>query len=349
MAILKQLSIKDGQQLGLPVGTTAQRPTPAAMGMMRVNTSIGWVEYYDGSDWKPVINAPGDGLTAATAGRSARAIKALTGTSTTGFYWIKAPGMALPIRVYCDMSYDGGGYMLITYGYVGSTGDSSVNRNLPPLNHDGDQFAYHPTSRASQNGLVTTGGAQQTAVKLGRESTQMIFAAGSNPSTGGINSYDYVYRIDIPNPKELDFRNHSTYYLSGTDVTAQRGAAVNVVGLKGDTSTVTKYCQLTTIAISWGDSYPSGYGLGTNSNPAGGGISFDGGPFFPSMHSSSGYTGGYAGGGSTRVTPDLGTTGYTHSGGNGGNGSLYYTYRGWYRGDSAGTTNNTGQTSIWFK
>ena len=37
--------------LDLPVGTTAQRPTPPVIGMWRFNSTIGGLEYYNGSSW----------------------------------------------------------------------------------------------------------------------------------------------------------------------------------------------------------------------------------------------------------------------------------------------------------
>ena len=345
MAIFKNLTITDSQSLGFPVGTTAQRPAVPATGMIRGNTTIGWIEVYDGTAWKPVINAPGDGLTAATAGRTARSIKAQTGTTTNGMYWIKTEEMPIPTLVYCDMNYDGGGYMLVAYGFVSTTGESSANQLMPNLNHDGMQFEYNPFSRASTNGLVTPNGGQQTAVKLGRASTTSIWAAGGNPASGGVDTYTYVYRIDIPSPKELTFRNSSYYFQSHTDTTAEKLSSVNVVGLKGDVSTVQKYTKTATMAASWGDSYPSGYGAVTSSNllssPA-----FDGGPFFPSVHAGSGHP-SYAP--SPQIfSPDIGTQGWITAT-TLGKGSTGYTYRGWYRGDSAGTTGNTGQMSIWFK
>ena len=40
--------------LGLPSGTNAQRPGSPTIGMMRYNTDISLVEFYDGSYWRPV-------------------------------------------------------------------------------------------------------------------------------------------------------------------------------------------------------------------------------------------------------------------------------------------------------
>jgi hypothetical protein len=41
--------------LTIPVGTTAQRPT-GATGMTRFNTTTGYIEYYNGSAWAPVVS-----------------------------------------------------------------------------------------------------------------------------------------------------------------------------------------------------------------------------------------------------------------------------------------------------
>ncbi len=51
MAILKNTSISDTQYLTIPVGTTAQRPSPATAGSMRYNTDTGFVEEFNGSSW----------------------------------------------------------------------------------------------------------------------------------------------------------------------------------------------------------------------------------------------------------------------------------------------------------
>ena len=57
MANLKNTTVNDTGFLQLPVGTTAQRPTPAA-GQMRFNTSTGKAEFYNATQaaWKPTIN-----------------------------------------------------------------------------------------------------------------------------------------------------------------------------------------------------------------------------------------------------------------------------------------------------
>ena len=57
MAQLKNTTISDTGFLQLPVGTTEQRPTPAA-GQMRFNPTLGRAEFYNATQaaWKPTIN-----------------------------------------------------------------------------------------------------------------------------------------------------------------------------------------------------------------------------------------------------------------------------------------------------
>lgn len=262
---------------------------------------------------------------------SASAILEVNPSASTGMYWIQNSLMGTPAQVYCDMSYDGGGWMLLAYGYVNSTGDDSANKNIPNLNHNGTQYSYSPTSRASSNGLVSPNGGQQTAVKLTQKSRYIMFAAGSNPSSGGINSYDYVYRMEIPGPTQVTFQNHSFYINSNLTI-----ASVTVNGLKGDVGTWTRWTFVESLGASWSDSFPSGYGFVSNYNVRG--WNGDGGPFFPSIHSGEGYTGGYRPSSNGYVSlPDVG---------NSAGGSTSYTYRGWY---GPTTVNRTGQTSIWVK
>jgi hypothetical protein len=44
-----------GQSLALPIGTTAQRPASPQDGYTRYNTTIGGLEIYSSSDWKPLF------------------------------------------------------------------------------------------------------------------------------------------------------------------------------------------------------------------------------------------------------------------------------------------------------
>ena len=57
MASLKNTLINDTGYLGLPSGTTAQRPSSPASGYMRWNTTESYAEVYNGTDWAPIGSA----------------------------------------------------------------------------------------------------------------------------------------------------------------------------------------------------------------------------------------------------------------------------------------------------
>ena len=65
--------------------------------------------------------APGDGTTMATAGASCWGILRAHPTSPTGPYWLATPAMGRPAFFHCDMTTDGGGWVLIARGRDGWT------------------------------------------------------------------------------------------------------------------------------------------------------------------------------------------------------------------------------------
>jgi hypothetical protein len=85
--------------LRLTNGTTAQRPT-AATGQIRYNTSFNFLEYYDGSNWVPVVGQTSPGSTASNPAESANEIKTYNPNATNGLYWIRQIG-TVPLQVYC--------------------------------------------------------------------------------------------------------------------------------------------------------------------------------------------------------------------------------------------------------
>jgi hypothetical protein len=80
-------------------GTTAQRPS-AATGQIRYNTSFNFLEYYDGSNWVPVVGQTSPGSTASNPAESANEIKTYNPNATNGLYWIRQVGTT-PIQAYC--------------------------------------------------------------------------------------------------------------------------------------------------------------------------------------------------------------------------------------------------------
>jgi len=51
VATLKNTTINDTGFLQVPAGTTAQRPSSPTLGMWRFNTTLGYLEIYDGNFW----------------------------------------------------------------------------------------------------------------------------------------------------------------------------------------------------------------------------------------------------------------------------------------------------------
>lgn len=326
------VTILKEHSLLLPAGNTATRPGSPVTGMTRYNTTTAAIEYYNGTSWIGIGLL--DGASSGTAAPSASYIKTITGTSTSGVYWIKNSSMPFATQVYCDMSYDGGGYMLLAYGFVGSTADSSSNWNIPNLNHDGTSWPYNPTSRAGGHGVLPGSTGQRTALLIAKTCSTFLMAAGGNPNTGGVNEYSFIYTFPIPSPSVLTFNNHALGNNGGMNI-----ATVTVTALKGQSGTYTRYTLDQSLGATWGDSYPSGYGAIANSNPNNG--TWDAGPFFPSFHSGARASGSNGNQNAVPVnsSPDIGVNGFQ-------TGSRSYTYRGWY--DATGN-GNTGQTSLWVR
>ena len=318
----------DGE-LKLPTWTDSTRPASPDVGAIGFNTEQEVTEVYNGTEWISVGSSGAlDGSSAEKAALSAAEIKTNFPTSQTGYYWIKTADMGTATQVYCDMSFDGGGWMLLAWGYVQATGNNNSNRNLPNLNHDGTTYSYNATARSSDHGIVTPNGSQQTAVKLTRASTQIMFAAGGNPASGGIDSYTYAYKAAIPSPSTTTFSNHSYDNTSGSTPTS----SVSITGMKGESGTWTAYCFRDSIGVTWSDTYPTGYGFANSSGVRG--WNSNGGPFFPSIHPGSSPRNN---GNGWNSSPDV------------TNGHKIYNYRGWYGKDGGIGVNQTGQTSIWVK
>lgn len=307
--------------LKLPSFTNSTRPT-GQIGLIIYNSEEEQAQIFDGTEWTGLGGGGKlDGLSVEKAALSAYQIKTDFPFFPTGLYWIKNELMTTATQVYCDMSFDSGGWMMLAYGFVPEIA-------LPNLNHNGTVYSYTPTARSSSRGLVDPKSSQQTALKLSQKSTQIIFAAGSNPSTGGIDSYTYAYKFDIPSPSTLTFANHSM-----DNTTASTPVAtVSVTGLKGESGSWTAYTFRDSLGATWSDSYPTGYGVANTSNVRG--WNGNGGPFFPSVHSGS--------------SPRNNGTGW-NAGPDVTNGHSTYDYRGWYGRDGGIGVNQSGQTSIWVK
>ncbi len=114
MATLQNSTINTTGYLKLPVGTTAQRPSSPTDGQLRRNTSTNSLEYYNSISqmWARVLDDAGVGTSPANPATSATQIITLNPGATSGYYYIKPDGINT-YYTYCDMTTDGGGWMLM--------------------------------------------------------------------------------------------------------------------------------------------------------------------------------------------------------------------------------------------
>lgn len=91
----------------MPMGTTAQRPTNPAKGMMRWNSTLDALEVWTGSKWYIMLNAGvGTENNPATSGMEIMSLGL-----PTGVYWIQPSGGA-KYQMYVDNDRNGGGWVL---------------------------------------------------------------------------------------------------------------------------------------------------------------------------------------------------------------------------------------------
>jgi len=202
VATLKNTTINDTGFLGLPSGTTAQRPASPIVGTLRYNTTTNYIEAYFSQGWTNVAQGVADGSTAERAAVSAAAIKSATGTTTSGYYYIILGGTAR--QVYCDMSGStawmlamraSGSAATTTFGWSSAywTNSTGLNETSDPLTDVDIKNSYIWTNW-TVNSIRLTGSqtasaytANPTATFTGWSQTlQTIFSQGNNSYSGNI-------------------------------------------------------------------------------------------------------------------------------------------------------------------
>jgi hypothetical protein len=139
MANLKNLTINDTGFLGLPSGTTAQRPVSPTAGMIRYNTSLSTIEFYNGSAWANYTTILG--LTESAPAANAAEILTYYPNATDGDYWYKPNGYGSAIKCYTNFSNapSGKGYVMIARGrestdWWNNSGQNTGNDGLAAAN-----------------------------------------------------------------------------------------------------------------------------------------------------------------------------------------------------------------------
>jgi hypothetical protein len=154
MAQLKNTSINNTAGFQAPRGTTAQRPSSPTNGQLWFNTTLRIMEFYDGStsEWREfeaygtqrkdnVRSLSKRGFSPENPATSAKEILYENPGANDGVYWINLPTVGVK-PCYCDMTYNGGGWILImkttgdaTLGYTANfwTTDNVLNETDPDI------------------------------------------------------------------------------------------------------------------------------------------------------------------------------------------------------------------------
>jgi hypothetical protein len=186
--------------VALPKGSSGQRPT-GAVGYLRYNNSIGSgiIEYWNSSNSWLTLSIAADGSTAAQAGFSAQTIKNLTGTTTSGYYYITLGGTAR--QVWCDMS-SGTAWMLAmrcanntnTFRYAASywTDNSTLNETSDPLTNTDIKNNYLWQNFTASSIRIT---GSQTATSY--NSNPLVFTGFSATLNTIFNQGNQIYDSNI--------------------------------------------------------------------------------------------------------------------------------------------------------
>ena len=205
----------------------------------------------------------GDGTTTATAGSSCWGIKQQYPASASGIFWLSTPALDRPGQYYCDMTTDGGGWVLIGRGRNGWT-FSSEGQGSPTTvrtTTDGpDAFAPAALDTATINGLINGASAASLTdgIRLERalnssgttRQDYRLFASGSRGWTWSLPAGQLLDHVRI---------DGTTYAGSNTQDTNANVAGQTTNGLSGQNNQRRMYTSALTAKGN-----QQGFGMGSN-------------------------------------------------------------------------------------
>ena len=207
----------------LPVGTTAERPSRPTAGHMRYNTTLSYVEVYNGSAWYRASS--GILGTVGTEGSPATSSSQLAGLPS-GLYWFQPSGQT-KYQMYVDNARFGGGWVLVAHVRTSTCQDHMTNSAVRISGTTGPRTTDTSTSKMSDswinalvNGSAYTGSTRywmeatgfNKNVFIDSNATVDLLSSASNENARTRISTTYEGTLDDrgPNTGTRGFGDHHT-------------------------------------------------------------------------------------------------------------------------------------------
>jgi hypothetical protein len=219
MAILKSTTINDSGFLGLPAGSTTQRPNSPVEGMTRYNSIVDGIEYYNGTQWIFVSGVVQSGLVLSLdAGKTA----SYPGSGTT---WTDLSTNNLSAELVNSPTYNssnGGFFQFVTDDFARIPNNTSLDTQTPTVE------VWIKTNATNQNGFWFEKGTVNSQYALFQEGTTIQWRMNIGGNTTNLTT------------TTANFINTSNWYqVVGTYTSGQRHLYINGNLVNSDTQTGT--------------------------------------------------------------------------------------------------------------
>ncbi len=183
-----------GDRISLPTATSD--PSSAANGDMYFNTTATDLRIYNGSAWGNITFSPLGSLT--NPATNAAAIKAADATAANGYYYIDLGSPAIgAIEIYCDMTTDGGGWMMLWSAPYGSLSSSQKFSSARTSGNVGGEFSNFSLSYAQRSAVSSVCTQNESLVKHSPTAWMKLNKKIWNSTTHTSGNYRFEQNVDI--------------------------------------------------------------------------------------------------------------------------------------------------------